>query len=143
MLIDEFVRDYLPSKVPPQEIMPFNAIPADLPAAPQRETFQMARQGLVSEMEEQVGHRFGELGPEVSHKASRIRAGIEEVSGDTHQGLGSVAKGYDKTNAHVRARIGESQSPFDLVSLSPLKILWHNLFGNSDSTNAKGDNPNE
>lgn len=136
ILIDEFVSNYLPKKMATEDLVPPHEVNVNRPDGVSKKSFEAGKIAFMEQMSPKIGHDFGELGAEVSHTASRIASGKDEIRQDVYEGLdGTVSNRFESNKAEVQTEIDKTLLPTDLRSFQligsiPGHIgnLWHNLF---------------
>jgi len=146
-LINEFVSDYLPGKLPAENISPPDNLRLSAAQAPSEGRFDARKASFLGEMESKIGHSFGDLGEEISHTASQTNWQKENIRQDVNQAVDqSVQKQYQSDKIAVQSKLADGISPLNLSSgkalsagWSATKSLWQDLFSSENLNEGKSN----
>lgn len=127
-LINEFVSDYLPSKVSTRELMLPQEVNTREPIAVSKKAFEASAGDFLKEKSPKIGHDFGALEAEISHTASRFSSDKGDIQSDLKQSLeDTVVHKFESEKTQVRKEI-EKPIILRLNSIQAGKSLWNSLF---------------
>lgn len=140
-LINEFVSEYLPSKMSSENLTPSHEVNLNRPEGVSKKTFENDKISLKDRMSSKIGHEFGELGADITHMASRTASGRDEMLQDVNQGFDrEIAGQYESNRSGVKAEVGKTLSPMQLESFKSLENLWNDLFASKGKETLRDKN---